>query len=228
MIPQDVKVLIAIPNLEGPKAENSSCVATYWGKHKYPSQINYINDTYIHTARNRATQMAVESGATHLMFLDSDQTFPPGGIDTLVERDKDVIGGLYFGRLQPKPIVLRIDPEDKMVKVQDKIPTWTEPFKADIVGTGFMLIKTEVFKKMKPPYFTYTDCKEFGLTSPEFPKNEVGEDVYFCLKCGQNNIEVWVDPTIPIGHVGRRIYTRRDYELFYSEGGEKFYDSKLW
>lgn len=225
---KDIKILIAIPNLEGPKAENSACITSYWGNHKYPSVIHYINDTYIHMARNRAMVMAADLKATHLMFIDSDMTFPAWGVDRLVEQNKDIIGGLYFGRRTPLPVVLKVNNDTNKLEIYKDIPTFDKPYETDAVGTGFMLIKTEAFARIEPPFFAYSNPKEFELTPNPFPGNEVGEDVYFCLKARKAGLKVWVDPTIPMGHVGRKIYTRTDYEAFHNKGLTDIYAERLF
>lgn len=225
---EKVKILVVIPALEGPKAENSACLATYWGEHKYPSVIHYVSDTYIHMARNRAMVMAADLQATHLMFIDSDMTFPKWGVDRLVEQNKLIIGGLYFGRRTPLPVVLKVNDETKKLEIYKDVPQYEEPYETDAVGTGFMLIKTEAFAHIEPPFFSYSNPKEFELVPNPFPGNEVGEDVYFCLKARKAGLKVWVDPTIPLGHVGKRIYTRTDYEAYHLNGHSGLYTEKLY
>lgn len=226
----NVKILIAIHNIDGPKAEFSSSLANYWGRQKYPSNITYINDTYIPIARNTAVAIATDMKATHLMFIDSDMSFPAQGIDALVERDKDIIGGLYFGRKTPLPVALDVDPELGTMRFLPKVPRWDEPFKVPVVGTGFMLIKMDVFNKIPRPHFLQGDITEFGVKQAPYPKDQVGEDVFFCLKANKYGIDVWCDPTIPLGHVGRKIYTKRDYELYTTadEKTKEIYGNFLW
>ena len=72
-----------------------------------------------------------------------------------------------------------------------------EPFKCFALGTGCMLIKMSVFDKIEKPYFYYGDAGQEGLMS---------EDVYFCDKAHQAGYDVWCDPTIEVGHVGKYIY----------------------
>lgn len=220
---RQIQVLAVIPSLSKPTEETSASLISYYRNCKYPVQIRYIFDTYLHTARNIAVTMAIETKATHLMFIDSDMAFPNYGVDRLVERGEYIIGGLYFGRMKPLPVALERHP-DNTLKSMRKIPTWDEPFEADAVGTGFMLIDMKVFQKMEPPFFTYTKPENFGYKASVFPRDDVGEDVYFCLKARQNGFRIMVDPTIPLGHVGKRIYTKKDWEIYQREDMKEFYD----
>lgn len=158
------------------------------------------------------------------MFIDSDMMFPHWGIDRLVDRNFDIVGGLYFGRKVPRPIALNIDPRDRKPKVIGKIESKTEPFQVSIVGTGFMLINMNVFKKVDPPFFYHEKPTEFGLAELPFPHNELGEDMVFCLKAQEKGFKVWVDPTIPLGHIGEHVYNEVDYHLFDDESTRYIYE----
>lgn len=225
---QNIKIFIAIPTLEGPKTENSACITTYWGEHKYPSMLHYFNETYIHMARNQAMKMASEAEATHLLFIDSDMTFPKWAVDKLIEDNKQIVGGLYFGRRTPLPIAFEIDKEINMLVIKKDVPQWKEPYEVDAIGTGFLMIRTDVFSHIQPPFFSYGNPKDFELATKPFPANEVGEDIYFCLKAKKAGLKVWCDPSIPIGHVGKRIYTRDDYEAYHKNGHANLYTEKIY
>lgn len=62
-------------------------------------------------------------------------------------------------------------------------------------GFGGVLIKTEILKKLKFPYFETKYVKRKGL------KGLIGEDIDFCMKV-YGKYDFWIDPTIKYGHIG--------------------------
>lgn len=157
----------------------------------------YTKTAYLDLNRDKLAQYALDSNSDYLLMIDSDMSYPPNILKVLVSRDKDVIGVAYYTpRWNPKekksdrvgPIIYDYNQE------RGGWGEWpyceeTEPFRVDAVGTGIMLIKTEVFRKLeKPwfPFFVYKDKKDTRI---------MGEDLGFCMKCLAAGIEVWVDPT---------------------------------
>lgn len=155
-------------------------------------------------ARN---DIAEKCRADYLMFIDSDIIFPPHGVWRLMERNKDIIGGVYFSKNTPnKPIVYTKNKNDRYENFLE-IPK--EPFECDGLGTGFMLIKRtvldaftpEVVKKLGKPFNMYQ--KPDGV--------EQGEDLAFCRRAKSLGFKVWADPTIPLGHLGGEVFRANHY-----------------
>jgi len=153
---------------------------------------------FIDGARNEAAKEALEIGASHLMFIDSDMVFPDDGIMTLASRDKLVIGANYNRRVLPPTSTMKIaDENDRLLEVKgEDIPKY--PFKCYAVATGFMLIRTEVFKTLEKPWFYYGWDPVIDDTT--------GEDINFCKKVRAKGIDVWCDPTIEVKHIGDYAY----------------------
>ena len=152
---------------------------------------------YVDVNRNQIIKRAGD--ATHLMFIDNDMQFPEDGIMRLLKHDKDIIGGNYNVRLDPTSetfsgSTVKMLVDGKSVSMT-KLPT--KLFKCYAVATGFMLIKMEIFKKLKEPYFdAWIDKTGLHYT----------EDIDFCRKAGEKGFEVWCDPSIPIKHIGSYAY----------------------
>lgn len=156
---------------------------------------------YVDVNRNKIVEEAIKQGTTHLMFVDSDMVFPDDGIFRLLERDKDIIGGNYNVRLDPTspdfsgPTVKMLENGKPVSMLKKDFPT--ELFECYAVPTGFMMIKTSVFKKLKTPYFkAYQDAKGEHHT----------EDIEFCKQARQKGFKIFCDPTIKIGHIGFYMY----------------------
>jgi hypothetical protein len=129
-----------------------------------------FNESLITRARNYLVDEFLRSGYTHMLFIDADVHFNAQDVVALLALDKDVIGGPY-----PKKTInwknvaeaARKHP-DLPVKDLEKLVgeyvfnvvkgtknfSVTEPLEVMEIGTGYMLIKREVFDKMKEAYPT--------------------------------------------------------------------------
>jgi hypothetical protein len=82
-------------------------------------------------------------------------------------------------------------------------------------GTGFMLIKREVFEKLADKVPVYRNdvkdlsgqlgseyIKEFFATSIDETERLLSEDFHFCKIARDNGIKVWAAPWVNLAHVG--------------------------
>jgi hypothetical protein len=129
-----------------------------------------FNESLITRARNYLVDEFLRSGYTHMLFIDADVHFNAQDVVALLALDKEVIGGPY-----PKKTInwknvaeaARKHP-DLPVKDLEKLVgeyvfnvvkgtknfSVTEPLEVMEIGTGYMMIKREVFDKMKEAYPT--------------------------------------------------------------------------
>ena len=132
---------------------------------------------------------AIKNGGTHILFVDADMIFADDVIPRLLAHKKKIVGVKYKKR--EFPIKWLYEPLDKE---DDKL------FKVKHVGTGLMLIDLSVFTdgKLAAPWFNFGRDSQGNLA--------LGEDVWFCNTARDAGHDVWVDPTLQIGHVGEYIY----------------------
>ena len=118
---------------------------------------NYLVDEFIH-----------RSNCTHMLFLDSDIHFNPQDVIALLALDKDVSGGPYPKKaIKWKSIKTAMTKNpDIDISVLEKLTgdyvfnpvkgtasfSVSEPLQVLEIGTGFMMIKREVFDKMEEAY----------------------------------------------------------------------------
>ena len=208
----EIRILVGMPSTQMIPVYTARSLMEWQRYRKYPSQFQFKIDTYIEKARNELVWAAVDQGATHLMFIDSDMVFPSHAIDRMVEQHKDIIGGMYFGRMHPKCMAFHVNPDGTVRNVDPSKEHGV--FEVDFVGTGFMLIDIKVFTKLEPPFFTFTyDITQFGLKK-QGPLTLTGEDTYFCLSAKKQGFKVWVDTTFELGHVGNHTYYKHDWEVY--------------
>lgn len=196
-----------------------------------------LSDSLITRARNNlaAKFLALEE-CTHLMFIDSDIQFDRESILKMLWHDKDVITGSYpikeidwekvqkavinksnisdLAKLSTRHVVHIGAPNQAIAKVENGA---IEVYEA---GTGFMLIKRQVFEKMMKKYKKYKYQDDTGAMQGK--ENEytynffnsfidddarlLSEDYGFCRLYQKVGGSIWVEPTINLNHIGTHVY----------------------
>lgn len=157
--------------------------------------VNYSKDVDFHfivstrgynTSENRnyIASQAIKNECSHLFFVDDDMIFPPDTLETLLEADKDIIGGVYMTKYEvQEPVVEFFD---------DKRPD--DLFKCKAIGTGCLLIKTDVFRKLPQPWFKY-EWYDNGMVKRS-------HDWIFCEDARNKGYDIWAEPSLEIKHIG--------------------------
>lgn len=199
-----------------------------------------FNESLITRARNALTQAFLKSDATHLMFIDADIAFNPLDVVSMLASDKDVIGGIYPKKeinWQTVRAAIANGVEDKdlkhhtgsfVVNLVGYAPSVTvpvdEPVEIQNAGTGFLLIKREVFTKLRQHVPSYTNdvadlggtlkeaevIHEYFATSIEESTNRLlSEDYHFCAIYRAIGGQVWAAPWVVLGHMGTYAFEGR-------------------
>jgi hypothetical protein len=192
-----------------------------------------FNESLITRARNALTHQFLKSDSTHLMFIDSDIKFLPEHIVPMIQADKEIICGIYPKKEinwdSVKQAMNNNIPDDRLkfhtgsfvVNLVDYAGTVTVPIAQPVEifngGTGFMLIKREVFEKLGEKVPEYTNdvgdlsgtmqqqekIKEFFATSIEPETNRLlSEDYHFCREWRMAGGKVWAAPWCQLAHIG--------------------------
>ncbi len=147
-------------------------------------------------SRNRLVAKALELGATHVLFLDADMTFPAGLLQKLLENDADICGALYFKRtppFAPTPSHFGAGGDPQMLSPVT-LPDEPGIVECDVVGMGATLIRREVFEALEKPWFYYEPYRPTG-------EMIVTEDVPFCRNAKNAGFEIVCDTRITCGHL---------------------------
>jgi hypothetical protein len=102
---------------------------------------------YISNLRQQCATLALQTGASHLLFVDADMRFPEDTIDRLVAWDVDLVGANYVQRTIPEWWTARKDG----ASVSSVGRTGHQC--VDFVGFGVMLISRELFETLERPWF---------------------------------------------------------------------------
>lgn len=138
---------------------------------KYGVEVKFsflFNESLITRARNYLVDEFLRTDFTHMLFIDSDIHYNPQDIIAMLALNKDIIGGPYpkksINWANIKQAVLK-NPEINPKELENLVGEYvfnvvkgtsqfsvTEPLEVMEIGTGFMLIKREVFSKLKESF----------------------------------------------------------------------------
>jgi GT2 family glycosyltransferase len=150
--------------------------------------------------RNDVVAQALETGVSHLLFLDTDQVYEP---DTLVKLtriiqsapDEKIIAVAPVHRRYPPydRIMLRGEP-DKFIDIPDEEKYSGKIVEVDATGGGCMLIPMAVFYDIDEPWFPLSPC----YTPNGRP---MGEDIAFYVAARNKGWRILVDTSMDIDHL---------------------------
>ena len=194
-----------------------------------------MNESLIPRARNELVRLFLEqTKCSHLMFVDSDMYFNNEAIATLYKADKDIVCGVYPKKEIDWDKVLtaankgKVDLPNHSSSFVLNLPrdvTKAEPDADGIVevrhgGTGFMLIKREVFEKLSPHVPEYRAStkknkkgefvkplvKQFFDTSIDETGCLLSEDYHFCALWRKHGGKVFANTRLKFNHIGTHIF----------------------
>lgn len=195
-----------------------------------------FNESLITRARNALAHQFLKTDCTHLFFIDADIRFNAADVLPMLAADKDIICGIY-----PKKEINWQGVKNALdagVDV-DSLKHHTGSFVVNLVGysgsvtvpinepveiwnggTGFMIIKREVFEKLADTVPAYTndvndlagnlkaeEIKEYFATSIEPGTNRLlSEDYHFCRIWREAGGQIFAAPWAHLSHIGSYVF----------------------
>ena len=167
-------------------------------------------------ARNIIAHRFVKSDCDNLMFIDADMSFEPESVIRLLawNQDKAIVAGAYEARKEGKVYIVSLDSGNGVNGPKGKV-TMDEAglVRAYRVATGFMMIQRRVFEVLKEAHpewehkDTNTDERMYSFFDfKSTPGGYIGEDFNFCDRVREQGMDIWLDPTIKLGHMGIHEY----------------------
>lgn len=143
-------------------------------------------------SRQVLAQMAIEHQCTHTLWIDSDMSFPKDILNRFAGRSEKIIGINAMGRRPPFRTTAQSAPGVNI----DTTPESTGLQKVSRIGFGVAWVATEVFTRMKKPWFEFTWVEEFGCFR--------GEDYLFCDRAKDLGYEIHIDQDLSklVHHIG--------------------------
>jgi len=109
--------------------------------------------------RNEIAKAFLKTDSEWLFWIDADTVVPDGAIRRLLDLDKTLASGLYYGKglTSHQPIAYVRVPETGSYKPIDKVITWErgEILPIDSCGLGCMLTHRSVFEDISKNYTPY-------------------------------------------------------------------------
>lgn len=210
------RVHIAMPCYGGMLTESTFMSFIKWANTARQLGIDWtletmVNESLISRARNTLTAKFLEQKeSTHLFFVDADIGWEPWHLLVLLNRDVDVIGGLYPMKTMPIKWVV-----NGFEGAEEGTDGLQEVSKA---GTGFLLMKRAVFEKMKSHPAVKQYKNDIGL-DPKFDQHlktyfdtavrqnrYYSEDWTFCENWRDLGGKVYVDKRVLLRHSGSYVF----------------------
>jgi GT2 family glycosyltransferase len=163
--------------------------------------------------RNLLAKDMLESDCTDLLFIDSDINFEPDDVFRLMawasDPKKGIVAGVPRTRSEDKVYITDLDYDENGQLTMNGMGL----VRAKRVATAFMWVQRGVFEKLvaENPDWTYFDKRAGKDLSAVFDfkvtrEGYIGEDFLFCDRVREAGYEVWIDPTIKLGHMGVQEY----------------------
>jgi len=156
-----------------------------------PLETPIVNNksSIVAAARNDGVRRARELGCDHILFLDSDMTFPRTTLHRLLVHREAIVGATYVKRVPPFAL---------LGAALESHPTTDARGLTEMrrIPTGCLLIRLSVFDALAKPYFRYVTDEAGGEI--------VGEDYVFCDCARAAGFRIWCDAalSLEIGHLG--------------------------
>lgn len=132
-----------------------------------------------------------------LFLTNDDNLCPPNTIYRLLDRNVDVVSGLYFGRIQPfEPILfdsVEIKSGKKWYNRHLMQPGEQGMVPAAAVGDGCLLIQRRVMTSIADPWW------EYGETLSD----ACDHDVVFSRKVREAGFNLWCDLDVKVDHIAQ-------------------------
>ena len=245
------KVFVATPMYGGMAhglyIKSSLDLQTTMSKYGIETKFSFLfNESLITRARNYLVDEFLRSDFTHLLFIDSDIHYNPQDVIAMLALDKDVIGGPYpkksinwgnvaqaarnHPNIEPKELETLVGEYVFNVVKGTKQFQVTDPLEVLEIGTGFMMVKREVFDTMKDAYpmihykpdhvgqanfdgtryihaffDTVIDSKD-SITGGGSDRY-LSEDYMFCQMWRKIDGQIWLCPWMKTQHIGTYAFT---------------------
>lgn len=200
-------------------------------KHKIPHAVMGQKAVNIFKGRRILANKALEfEDMTHLLFLDSDETFVPETARHLYNLNLAVSTGIVYQKTPPHlPCIYKRIPDSEFnYAMGAELKEWFDKNNVSIInkphildmqaresiweidecGTGCMMVQRRVLEAIEPPRFT-------GM-------GNIGTDIAFCRRVRAAGFPIYADLRVQLGHLVLHPVTQADFrktsEWVYVEG----------
>ena len=178
----------------------------------YRSEFYNVTDLDVDKARINCAEEAVKNGHDYLLFIDDDIIPPEDGLVKMLDlMERNITAGVVTGDYLLKGKVshsahLQLD-KDGLCTELNRLSDTSNIIESNwMIGLGFALINTEVFKQIRAPWFLNNSDKK--------DETNVGEDAFFTELVLQSGYKILIDRSVQCAHVDYKTQIVYGYELF--------------
>lgn len=182
-----MKIAICLPTNRGLRPKTLESLLKLIAHSKLEYEV-LISTKGFNTAENRTwlAAQAVKRNCTHTFWVDDDMIYPEDTLERLLAHDKDIVGAKYANRRGDGEVIEYFgDPLTGM-------------FKCKALGGGCVLVRSDVFRKIKQPWFWYVINPNGAII--------MSNDWYFCKKARESGYDIWCDSALKVGHISEHEY----------------------
>ena len=208
-----MKILIAVPTFENIYPDTFKSIYDL-DTSGHEVSFEFVRGYDCATARNNIARLALDKKADYVLMVDNDVVLPKDALINLLDDPKDVCLGFYAHRdadniYRGRTCVCKLQKETGARYFNYPLESeYTGKELAELKesgeykvrihggGMGCALIRTDVFRKIKYPWYDWVNYEGKGTLS---------EDLYFCEQCKSNSILVYMDTRVNCGHMLRHV-----------------------
>jgi hypothetical protein len=199
---EEIRLAVCVPCREMIHAvfsHNLHSMLNYNWQKGIDTKVFYNMGTLLQNQRESLVSAARSWAATHILWLDSDMSFPFYTAYKLLDHAVPVVSGNYATRQVPYKTVAykELGGEwDQYLRHNKDTPLTKELVEVEGIGMGCMLTKIDVYDKLEHPYFPVTWSKE--------SEDYLGEDINFCMALRKAGYTITVDDILSrqLNHIG--------------------------
>lgn len=200
-----MKILLAVPTFENILPDTFKSL---WDMDRAEHEVEFetVRGYDCAMARNVIAQMAIDRKTDYVLMVDSDVIVPKDVLINLLEDPVDVCFG-YCPRRSDHSVssmfpLFRPDGKPNVgfadgISMNELRASEKKRIQVRGGGTGCVLIKTDLFRRIKKPWFNWVNDPD-GAT--------VSEDLFFCDRVKKAGFPMYVDTRVACGHSLRNIY----------------------
>ena len=204
-----MRLLIAIPTMDTvpvPFMQSLLALTRRLDREGADYTIEIEQGTLIYMARERLACKAVNSGFTHVLWLDSDMVFGDSILEDLQFSGKTFVSGIAHGRRSPFMSCL-FKNIDLSALERWKLEDYPkDTFEVAGCGMACCLMETSVLKNV---------MEQCGTAF--YPIKQYGEDLSFCKRAVELGYHIYAEPTVRLGHIGHLTIWPEDAERYKNE-----------
>ena len=172
-------------------------------------------DFHVERSINTALTAFLDSDATDIIIIDSDEEWRSQDIVRLLMHDEEIVGGSYRTTMPKIRYLGELKTAEDGAYLGKMLPDGNALLEAYRIPSGFMRIKKSAIKKYVDAYpdsyfLSEIDRKETKIYT--FFWNEIKDHIFYGMdyalseKFTALGIKLWIDPMIQIGHWGLTEY----------------------